>query len=155
MRTWSAEAHVGVRVAAHVEAVRVREHRLVWLGGLEDTARRYPRVGLVVPYRFALAATPLDASRTAAERPTGSGLVLLWPGSHGPDLGDRERQGLESGARRLAGVLRRAADEGRAIRPEAHPVILAPRPPPTPGPVEAAAGLGFIRRLPGAAAPST
>ncbi|MEU5806518.1 SpoIIE family protein phosphatase [Streptomyces sp. NPDC047718] len=141
-------ARVGIDDPVPV-ADAVREHRLVWLGGLEDTARRYPRVGLVVPYRFALAATPLDASRTAAERPTGSGLVLLWPGSHGPDLGDRERQVLESGARRLAGVLRRAADEGRAIRPEAHPVILAPRPPPTPGPVEAAAGLGFIRRLPG------
>lgn len=36
----------------------VREGRLVWLGGQEDTARRYPRLGLVLPYDFALAATP-------------------------------------------------------------------------------------------------
>ncbi|MFE3788693.1 SpoIIE family protein phosphatase [Streptomyces goshikiensis] len=126
----------------------VRESRLVWLGGQEDTARRYPRLGLVLPYDFALAAAPLTAAGDSAD-PTGAGLVFLWPGSHEPHLSEREHQTLQSARDHLTGILLRAAGEGRPARPAAYPVVLKPLPPPTPGPAEAAAAMAFIRRLPG------
>ncbi|MFJ2823240.1 SpoIIE family protein phosphatase [Streptomyces toxytricini] len=141
---WS---RVGLRDPIPV-ADAVRERRLVWLGGQEETASRYPRLGLVVPYRFSLAATPLDTEPDAGAA-AGAGLVMLWPGSHGHELAEREREALAAGCARLAEILRRAADDGHPVRAAAHPVILAPRPPPTPGPVEAAAAMAFIRRLPG------
>ncbi|MBP2034881.1 PAS domain-containing protein [Streptomyces avidinii] len=123
----------------------VREDRLVWLGGPEETARRYPRLGLVVPYDFSLAAAPIPHEGTRAL----GGVVLLWPGSHPPHLAPRERHVIETGCLRLGNVLRRAAEEGRPIHPPARPVVLRPPPPPTPGPVEAASVLAFARRLPG------
>ncbi|WP_371645797.1 SpoIIE family protein phosphatase [Streptomyces sp. NBC_00597] len=128
----------------------VRDRRFVWLGGQEETARRYPRLGLVLPYDFALAAAPLvpDPAPEPAG-PTGAGLVLLWPGSHGPHLNDRERAAVDSACGRLANFLRRAAEAGHPVRPPADPAMLRPPPPPTPGPVEAAAAMAFIRRLPG------
>lgn len=119
----------------------VREGRVVWLSGQEDTARRYPRLGLVLPYDFALAAAPL--------KPTGAGLILLWPGAHAPDLDEREHKALESARSHLTHALLRATDEGRPPRPAVRPVILRPLPPPTPGPAEAAAAMAFVRRLPG------
>ncbi|MGW7329286.1 SpoIIE family protein phosphatase [Streptomyces sp. NPDC054840] len=128
----------------------VREDRLVWLGGQEDTARRYPRLGLVLPYDFALAAVPLTAeSADRTPEPTGAGLVMLWPGSHGPDLDERERKALESARSLLTRILLRAAGDGLPLRPTAHPVVLRPLPAPTPGPAEAAATTAFVRRLPG------
>lgn len=128
----------------------VREGRLVWLGGQEDTARRYPRLGLVLPYDFALAAVPLsEESADRAREPTGAGLLFLWPGSHGPDLDERERKALVSARSLLTRVLLRAAGEGRPLRPTPHPIVLRPLPAPTPGPAEAAATMAFVRRLPG------
>ncbi|WP_234435249.1 PP2C family protein-serine/threonine phosphatase [Streptomyces sp. NRRL F-2747] len=133
----------------------VRDGRFVWLGGQEETARRYPRLGLVLPYDFALAAAPLvpdplvSAPPSWAAEPTGAGLVLLWPGSHAPHLSDRERDAVDAACGRLANHLRRAAEAGRPVRPPALPVMLRPLPAPTPGPVEAAAAMAFIRRLPG------
>ncbi|WKD37666.1 SpoIIE family protein phosphatase [Streptomyces xanthophaeus] len=128
----------------------VREGRLVWLGGQEDTARRYPRLGLVLPYDFALAAAPLTGEAAdRAPEPTGAGLVFLWPGSHGPDLDERERKALESARSLLTRILLRAARDGLPLRPPPHPVILRPLPSPTPGPAEAAATMAFVRRLPG------
>ncbi|MGW6985032.1 SpoIIE family protein phosphatase [Streptomyces sp. NPDC054932] len=128
----------------------VRDGRLVWLGGQEDTARRYPRLGLVLPYDFALAAAPLTAETAhRADGRTGAGLVLLWPGSHGPDLDERECRALAAGRNRLARILLRAAGDGLPLRPTPIPVILRPLPPPTPGPAEAATTMAFVRRLPG------
>ncbi|MFJ6718765.1 SpoIIE family protein phosphatase [Streptomyces sp. NPDC091259] len=127
----------------------VREGRFVWLGGQEETARRYPRLGLVLPYDFALAAAPLVPDPPSAAEPTGAGLVLLWPGSHAAHLTDRERDAVDSACGRLANHLRRAADAGCPVRAPAHPVMLRPLPPPTPGPAEAAAAMAFIHRLPG------
>ncbi|MFA7766173.1 SpoIIE family protein phosphatase [Streptomyces sp. NPDC048723] len=128
----------------------VRESRLVWLGGQEDTARRYPRLGLVLPYDFALAAAPLTGEAPdRAPEPTGAGLVFLWPGSHGPDLDERERKALESARSLLTRILLRAAGDGLPLRPTPHPIILRPLPSPTPGPAEAAATMAFVRRLPG------
>ncbi|MEU2980105.1 PP2C family protein-serine/threonine phosphatase [Streptomyces hirsutus] len=53
----------------------VCERRLVWIGGQEEMARRYPRPALVLPYDFAMAAAPVT-SGTALQ----GGLVLLWSG---------------------------------------------------------------------------
>ncbi|MFJ3925262.1 SpoIIE family protein phosphatase [Streptomyces sp. NPDC090022] len=57
----------------------VRERRFVWLGDQQETARRYPRLGLVLPYDFALAAAPLTTA-------TGD-----------QDTGDRDAGGRDSG----------------------------------------------------------
>ncbi|MGW7193906.1 hypothetical protein ACWGIP_32955, partial [Streptomyces sp. NPDC054838] len=48
----------------------VRDGRFVWLGGQEETARRYPRLGLVLPYDFALAAAPLVPDPVSGAEPT-------------------------------------------------------------------------------------
>ncbi|MEU6313236.1 SpoIIE family protein phosphatase [Streptomyces sp. NPDC047014] len=125
----------------------VRESRLVWLAGQEAIARRYPRLGLVLPYDFALASAPLSADGAA---PTGAGLVFLWPGAHEPELRAPQRQALEAARTRLARVLLRAAGEGNPILPADRPVMVRPLPPPTPGPAEAGAAMAFVRRLPGA-----
>lgn len=127
----------------------VREDRLVWLGGREETARRYPRLGLVLPYDFALAAAPLPGRSPDGGTPSPGGLVLLWSGAHPPHLEPRERDAIEEGCRHLAQTLRQAADAGHPFHPPASPVLLRPPPPPTPGPVEAAAVAAFVRRLPG------
>ncbi|MET9882113.1 SpoIIE family protein phosphatase [Streptomyces sp. NPDC006430] len=127
----------------------VRGDRFVWLGDREEAARRYPRLGLVLPYDFALAAAPVTARPAEAAGPTGAGAVFMWPGSHAPRLDERERRAVESACHRLAHILLQAAEEGRPVRPPTHPVVFQPPPPPTPGPVEAAFALAFIRRLPG------
>ncbi|MFF4318969.1 SpoIIE family protein phosphatase [Streptomyces sp. NPDC001568] len=129
----------------------VRDGRLVWLGGREETARRYPRLALVLPYAFTLAAAriPTPTAGAPVGEPPPAGLVLLWPGSHPPRLDPGERDAIEAGCGSLARILREAAEAGSPITPAAQPVIMKPPPPPTPGPVEAAAGLAFVRRLPG------
>ncbi|MDW8809434.1 SpoIIE family protein phosphatase [Streptomyces scabiei] len=99
------------------EAVRGR--RLVWVSGEEQMARRYPRIAVVLPYPFALAALPV------ATRDTTYGAVFLtWPGSHPPELSERERDQLTSACDRLAKRLRRAEEEGRPVLPE--PDLSAP-----------------------------
>ncbi len=75
--------------------------------------------------------------------------MFLWPGSHGPDLDERERKALESARSLLTRILLRAAGDGLPLRPTPHPIILRPLPSPTPGPAEAAATMAFVRRLPG------
>lgn len=100
-------------------AEAVRGRRLVWVNGEEQMARRYPRIAVVLPYPFALAALPV------ATRDTTYGAVFLtWPGSHPPELSDRERDQLTSACDRLAMRLRRAEEEGRPVRPE--PDLSAP-----------------------------
>ncbi|RSS79154.1 PP2C family protein-serine/threonine phosphatase [Streptomyces sp. WAC06614] len=127
----------------------VRESRLVWLGSQQEMAQRYPRLGLVLPYDFPLAAAPLPGRAADGTGPALGGLVLLWPGSHPPQLRPGEREAMESGCVRLAEVVRRAADAGGHLEPGERPVVLKPPQPPTPGPVEAAVALAFVRRLPG------
>ncbi|RSN43745.1 PAS sensor protein, partial [Streptomyces sp. WAC 04229] len=88
----------------------VRERRLVWGSGREEMARQYPRVALVLPYDFALAATPL-VSDTAVR----GGLVLLWPGDHGARLTAAERQVIDEGCRRLGGLLQQMVDRDEPL----------------------------------------
>ncbi len=94
-------------------AEAVRERRLVWVGGQVDMARRYPRIAVVLPYPFALAALPV-----ATESKVYGAVFVTWPGSHPPELSDRERQELESACARLATRLERAAAKNRAVRAE-------------------------------------
>ncbi|WP_105973165.1 PP2C family protein-serine/threonine phosphatase [Streptomyces geranii] len=119
-----------------------RERRLVWVGGEEDMARRYPRVAVVLPYPFALAAMPV-----ATESTLYGAVFVTWPGSHPPELSDREREQLTSACDRLALRLERAAAEHRTLRPEADLLAALPGAPvaDTLGTVEAAR---MVARLP-------
>ncbi|MFJ9817551.1 SpoIIE family protein phosphatase [Streptomyces sp. NPDC101151] len=92
----------------------VRERRLVWVGGEEQMARRYPRIAVVLPYPFALAALPV----ATASRVYGA-LFVTWPGAHPPELSDRERDILTTGCARLALRLERATAQNLPIGPEA------------------------------------
>ena len=97
----------------------VRERRLIWVSGDEEMARRYPRIAVVLPYPFSLAALPVATPDTAY-----GAVFVTWPGAHPPDLSDRERDHLTAACDRLALRLRRAADEHRPVHPE--PDLLAP-----------------------------
>ncbi|MGQ4365082.1 SpoIIE family protein phosphatase [Streptomyces sp. SAS_272] len=94
-------------------AEAVRERRLVWVGGEEEMARRYPRIAVVLPYPFALAALPV-ATGTRVH----GAVFVTWPGSHPPELSERERRELTSGCERLALRLERAAAQNVAVRAE-------------------------------------
>ncbi|MER5428179.1 SpoIIE family protein phosphatase [Streptomyces sp. NPDC002588] len=94
-------------------AEAVRERRLIWVGGEEDMARRYPRIAVVLPYPFALAALPV----ASGSRVYGA-VYVTWPGSHPPELSEREREALTSACDRLAARLERAAAENRTVRAE-------------------------------------
>ncbi|MER6960040.1 SpoIIE family protein phosphatase [Streptomyces sp. NPDC000618] len=102
-------------------AEAARERRLVWVGGEEDMARRYPRIAVVLPYPFALAALPV----ATASRVYGA-VFVTWPGSHPTELSDRERQELTAACDRLALRLERAAAQNLPLRPEADVVDAGP-----------------------------
>ncbi|MER7929313.1 SpoIIE family protein phosphatase [Streptomyces sp. NPDC096057] len=113
-------------------AEAVRERRLIWVGGEEDMARRYPRIAVVLPYPFALAAVPI-----ATESTVYGAVFVTWPGSHPPVLSDRDRDQLTAACDRLALRLERAAAEQRPVRAE--PDLL------TTGPATSVAGtLGTV-----------
>lgn len=86
------------------EAVRTR--RLVWVGGEEEMARRYPRIAVVLPYPFALAALPVATESTAY-----GAVFVTWPGAHPPELSERERDHLTAACDRLAIRLERALED--------------------------------------------
>lgn len=122
----------------------VRDRELTWCSGREEMARQYPRVALVLPYEFALAAAPVVSGGAVR-----GALVLLWPGGRPADLDPGEREVLRTGCRRLAECLRRAADRGDPLRPADRPRTLPPPAPRTPSPAEATALSAFVGRLPG------
>jgi PAS domain-containing protein len=100
-------------------AEAVRERRLVWVGGEEEMARRYPRIAVVLPYPFALAAVPV-----ATETTEYGAVFVTWPGSHPPELSDRERDHLTAACDRLAVRLERAVEDSVPLHAE--PDLLAP-----------------------------
>ncbi|MFH8463188.1 SpoIIE family protein phosphatase [Streptomyces sp. NPDC017991] len=102
-------------------AEAARHRRLVWVGGEQDMARRYPRISVVLPYPFALAALPV-----ATDRATYGAIFVTWPGAHPGELSDWERDHLTAACDRLAMRLERARETGRQIRPE--PDLLSPAP---------------------------
>ncbi|MEU6357109.1 SpoIIE family protein phosphatase [Streptomyces sp. NPDC047072] len=99
----------------------VRERRLVWVGGEEDMARRYPRIAVVLPYPFALAAVPV-----ATDARVYGAVFVTWPGSRPPELTARERDHLVAACGRLAVRLERAVEE--SLPPHAEPDLLAAAP---------------------------
>ncbi|MET7689395.1 SpoIIE family protein phosphatase [Streptomyces sp. NPDC005483] len=99
-------------------AEAVRERRLVWVGGEHEMARRFPRIAVVLPYPFALAAVPV----ATASKVYGA-VFVTWPGSHPPDLSDRERDHLSASCGRLAVRLERAVED--SLAPYAEPDLLA------------------------------
>ncbi|MGW5431047.1 SpoIIE family protein phosphatase [Streptomyces sp. NPDC004059] len=88
----------------------VHDRRLVWVGGEEQMARCYPRIAVVLPYPFALAALPV-----ATEHQVYGAVFVTWPGVHPPELSDWERDHLWTACERLAVRLERAAREGRPL----------------------------------------
>ncbi|BBC38896.1 uncharacterized protein SGFS_101900 [Streptomyces graminofaciens] len=122
-------------------AEAVRGRRLVWVSGEEQMARRYPRIAMVLPYPFALAALPV------ATRDTTYGAVFVtWPGSHPPELSERERDHLTSACERLAMRMRRAEEEGRPIMPE--PDLSAPSATAVAGTLGTVEAARMVARLP-------
>ncbi|MFD7692646.1 SpoIIE family protein phosphatase [Streptomyces sp. NPDC059805] len=121
----------------------IRDRRLIWLGSQEETARRYPRLGIVLPYDFMLAAAPITDGG-----PVWGGVVLLWPVWHPPQLSAAEREAITTGCARAAGFLRRAADSGHLpeIPDEPH-LVVAPHGHDA-DPRQAMAALAFAERLP-------
>ncbi|MFI7013855.1 SpoIIE family protein phosphatase [Streptomyces sp. NPDC050164] len=90
-----------------------RERKLVWVGGEEEMARRYPRIAVVLPYPFALAAVPV-----ATESTVYGAVFVTWPGAHPPELSDHEREHLTAACGRLAVRLERAAEHSIPPHPE-------------------------------------
>lgn len=99
-------------------AEAVRSRRLVWVCGQEDMARRYPRIAMVLPYPFALAALPL----ATGHRVFGA-VFVTWPGSHPTVVSEREREHLTAACTRLALRLERAAADPHT--PHTEPDLLA------------------------------
>ncbi|MFJ4833531.1 SpoIIE family protein phosphatase [Streptomyces sp. NPDC088747] len=91
-----------------------RERQLVWVGGEEQMAGHYPRVAVVLPYPFALAALPV-----ATERTVYGAVFVTFPGSHPPELADQERARLTAACDRLALRLERAAAAHLPVHAEA------------------------------------
>ncbi|WP_307129916.1 SpoIIE family protein phosphatase [Streptomyces aurantiacus] len=102
-------------------AEAARHRRFVWVGGEEEMARRYPRISVVLPYPFALAALPV-----ATDRATYGAVFVTWPGAHPAELSDWERDHLTAACDRLAIRLERAYESGHQVRAE--PDLLAPAP---------------------------
>lgn len=103
------DAPVGV-----AEAMRERE--LVWIGGPEEFAVRYPRAALTVPYRFSFACVPLSTG----DRAHGV-LFVNWPASHAPHLDAAERDQLWA----TASAMGRIVAHHPAVRPPPEPVALS------------------------------
>ncbi|MFW6691562.1 SpoIIE family protein phosphatase [Streptomyces sp. MAR4 CNX-425] len=123
----------------------VRERRLVWLVGQEEMARRFPRVGYILPYDFALAARPIAGDATTG---VWGGLVMLWPIWHPARLSPSEHAALGTFSRRCALWLKHAAERGEPLLPAEEPRVLEPVRPRTPQRAEAQAVVEFVERLP-------
>ncbi|MEU3982063.1 SpoIIE family protein phosphatase [Streptomyces sp. NPDC026672] len=122
-------------------AAALRERRLVWVAGEEEMARRFPRIAVVLPYPFALAALPVATADTVF-----GAVFVTWPGSHPPELADRERSRLTAACHRLALRLEQEGQDPRAPRQEPDlPVVPVPEVSGTFGTLEA---VRMVARLP-------
>ncbi|MFD9301940.1 SpoIIE family protein phosphatase [Streptomyces sp. NPDC060048] len=121
----------------------VRDGRPVWLSGREEIARRYPRLGLVLPYDFMLAAAPITDGTTST-----GGLVLLWPSFRPPELGPAENEAIDAFCRTAGALLQQAADAGHLALPGDKPRVLPPPSSRAPERGEALAAVTFAERLP-------
>ncbi|MFH8240684.1 SpoIIE family protein phosphatase [Streptomyces sp. NPDC018321] len=120
----------------------VRERRLVWVGDGEEMARRYPRVAVVLPYPFALAALPVATGSTAY-----GAVFLTWPGSRSAELSARDRDHLTAACGRLAVRLERAAAASVPVHPEPD-LLAAPVVGGAPGTLGSLEAVRMVGRLP-------
>ncbi|MFE2556196.1 SpoIIE family protein phosphatase [Streptomyces sp. NPDC059352] len=126
----------------------MRDRRTVWLAGREEIAHRYPRLGIVLPYDFMLAAAPIADTTTMW-----GGVVLLWPVWHPPQLDERERATLDAYCHRSAELLRSAETLRSAAGQDPKPfppeprVVRAARTSEA-DPARALAAVDFTERLP-------
>ncbi|MGW2560350.1 SpoIIE family protein phosphatase [Streptomyces sp. NPDC001514] len=103
-----------VGIAAPIPvADAVRERRLIWVGGEQEMAARYPRIAVVLPYPFALAALPVATADTVY-----GAVFVTWPGSRPPELSEGEHEYLTAACGRLATHLEQASEQGRPVRAE-------------------------------------
>ncbi|MEV6682893.1 SpoIIE family protein phosphatase [Streptomyces erythrochromogenes] len=121
----------------------MRRRRAIRLDSQEEVARRYPQVGLILPYDFALTAVPF----VRGGRVWG-GLALLWPVGHPAHLSTRQRRAVTACCRRTARLLQQAADRGDPLMPPEEPRYLPAAAPGGTDPARATAALGFTERLP-------
>ncbi|MFE3634764.1 SpoIIE family protein phosphatase [Streptomyces cellostaticus] len=120
----------------------IRGRRPIWLDSQEEVARRYPQLGLVLPYDFTLAAAPFVSGTKVW-----GGIALLWPVGHPPRLTSHRREAVTACCRRTAQVLEQAAAQGDPLLPPGEPRYL-PAPLKGTDPAQAMAALGFTERLP-------
>ncbi len=118
------------------------QRRLVWLDSQEDVARRYPQLGLVVPYDFALAAAPFVGGIAVW-----GGLALLWPVGNAAMPSSHQREVLSEYCRQTVLLLDQAAAQGHPLLPPAEPRYL-PAASKNADPGQATAALDFTERLP-------
>jgi GAF domain-containing protein len=121
----------------------IRERRLVLIGNQEEMARRYPRLGFVLPYDFMLAAAPITVGATVW-----GGLVLQWPVWHPPQLSPSEHDAVVAFCRHADLLLQRAAASNHPVVPTDEPRLLPPPRPRNPGRARAVAAVAFAERLP-------
>ncbi|MEV6104231.1 SpoIIE family protein phosphatase [Streptomyces sp. NPDC051940] len=121
----------------------IRDRHLVWVGEQEELARRYPRLGIVLPYAFRLAAAPV--TDTSGVR---GAAVLLWPTVHPPHLTTRERVAIRVFCQRAGAVLRRTAGSAGEVPTADDPRFLPAIRPREPDPLQARAAHEFADRLP-------
>ncbi|WP_327290494.1 GAF domain-containing SpoIIE family protein phosphatase [Streptomyces sp. NBC_01198] len=132
-----------VAMAAPVPVADVaRQGRPVWLRSHDELARRYPRTGLALPYQVAMGVSPVlsgDAVKGV--------VLLLWPGTHPPELSPRESEAITEAGRRISRFLDQAEKAGDPLRPGDEPHAVAP-PPSDPWPeAEARSGAGLTERF--------
>jgi GAF domain-containing protein/PAS domain-containing protein len=111
-------ARVGVSASGPL-AQAVREDRLIWVGAEGELARRYPRLGLALPYSFALAAAPVTSTGR-----TWGGVLVLWPGSQSMEIDPARRKAVERTCGHIAAALRRAEENGHAVLPTTEPRLM-------------------------------
>ncbi|MFE7134881.1 SpoIIE family protein phosphatase [Streptomyces sp. NPDC057638] len=103
-------------------AAAVLERRLIWVPGEEEMARRFPRIAIVLPYSYCMAALPLTGDDTVY-----GAVYVTFPGSHPAELSPRERDHLITVCEGLGRRLHRAARHGTPVTTEPH--YVGPRSP--------------------------
>ncbi|MEU4092808.1 SpoIIE family protein phosphatase [Streptomyces sp. NPDC026673] len=124
-------------------AQAVRERRLVWVEGFKELVRRYPRIGLVAPYDFLLAAAPITHGGTAW-----GAVFMLWPIRRPPRLSQAEQEMIGTFCDRAGRLLAHHAERGESLVPVSEPLLLPPVRRRTPSRTEALGAYDFAERLP-------
>ncbi|MEU3555329.1 SpoIIE family protein phosphatase [Streptomyces fragilis] len=125
-------------------AQALRENTMVWVPDQQDMARRYPVLGMVMPYDAMLAAVPVHGEEAWGV------LALLLPTNDEGALGPEEAQALRAGCRRAARVLdERRASGAAPVRAGDRPRVVTPLPrEDPPAPFVARAAYDLVQRLP-------